>query len=101
MRARHVNTGQRIPLHTTIFGVSSGVSEPGKWGIGFMLPNTKTQRAPALPLTDAKIRNARPKAKPYKLIDGGGGGLYVHVTPKGAKLWRQRYEYNGKEKLLS
>jgi len=29
-------------------------------------------------LTDVKIRNAKPKAKPYKLADGDGMFLLVH-----------------------
>jgi hypothetical protein len=36
-------------------------------------------------LTDTAIRNARPKAKPYKLTDERG--LYLFVTPSGGKLW--------------
>src|SRR5205823_8716591 len=30
-----------------------------------------------------------------------GGGLHMHVTTSGGKLWRLRYEYGGREKLLS
>ncbi|MGZ9045934.1 MAG: tyrosine-type recombinase/integrase [Telluria sp.] len=52
------------------------------------------------PLTDAQVRNAKPKDKPYKLSDGGG--LYVEVTPTGAKLWRMKVrQANGKESRLS
>lgn len=59
------------------------------------------------PLTDAKIRNAkpgitpagRPTAKPYKL--GDAGGLYVEVTPAGGKLWRLKYRMGGKERRLA
>jgi hypothetical protein len=29
------------------------------------------------------------------------GGLHVYVTPAGGKLWRLRYEFERKEKLLS
>jgi hypothetical protein len=50
-------------------------------------------------LTDATIRAAKGREKAYKLTDGGG--LYVQVTPGGSKLWRMRYEFGGKEKLLS
>ena len=48
-------------------------------------------------LTDIEIRNAKPKAKPYILSDGGG--LYVQITPSGGKLWRLKYRFAGKEKL--
>jgi len=50
-------------------------------------------------LTDAQIRKAKAANKPYKLTDGGG--LHLYVTPAGAKLWRLRYEFERKEKLLS
>lgn len=52
-----------------------------------------------MPLTDTKIRNLKPKEKPYKVADGEG--LYVQVTPNGSKLWRCRYRFGGVEKLLS
>lgn len=50
-------------------------------------------------LTDPAIRNAKPEAKPYKL--GDGGGLFLLVQPNGAKWWRLKYRFSGKEKLLS
>ena len=50
-------------------------------------------------LSELKVRNAKPKEKFYKLTDGDG--LYIHVTEKGAKLWRFRYRFGGKEKLLA
>ena len=42
-----------------------------------------------MPLTDAEIRNAKPKDKPYKLFDGGG--LYLEVATSGGKWWRLKY----------
>lgn len=50
-------------------------------------------------LTEPKIKAARPKEKPYKLFDERG--LYLFVTPSGARLWRLKYRLNGKEKLLA
>lgn len=50
-------------------------------------------------LTDVQIRKAKPAARAFKLTDGGG--LHLYVSPAGGKLWRWRYEYGGKEKLLS
>lgn len=38
-------------------------------------------------------------AKPYKRADANG--LYIEVRPNGAKWWRFRYTYAGREKLLS
>ena len=50
-------------------------------------------------LSDAKIRNSKPKERPYKLFDGGG--LFLLIVPQGGKLWRLKYRYDGKEKLLA
>ncbi|AEP10752.1 tyrosine-type recombinase/integrase [Micavibrio aeruginosavorus] len=50
-------------------------------------------------LTNTTCKNAKPKEKPYKLADGGG--LYLLVNPNGAKHWRLKYRFLGKEKLLA
>lgn len=50
-------------------------------------------------LTDAQVKRAKAGEKPYRLTDGGG--LHLFITPAGGKLWRLRYEFGGKEKLLS
>ena len=50
-------------------------------------------------LTDPKCKNAKPKDKSYKLTDEKG--LYLEVMPNGAKYWRMKYRYGGKEKLLA
>lgn len=42
-----------------------------------------------MPLTDTKIKNARPQEKPYILQDGQG--LYLEIRPSGAKFWRYRF----------
>lgn len=52
-----------------------------------------------MPLNEMKVRNAKPKDKFYKLADSEG--LYLHVTEKGNKLWRFKYRYDGKQKLLA
>jgi hypothetical protein len=41
-------------------------------------------------LTDTQCRNAKPKDKPYKLLDSKG--LYLEVKPNGVKPWRYRFE---------
>src|ERR1700743_3396541 len=51
-----------------------------------------------MPLSDATIRNSKPKAKAYKLADGGG--LFLWVQPSGGKWWRYKYRFLGKERLL-
>lgn len=50
-------------------------------------------------LSDVKIKNAKPREMAYKLADEKG--LFLLITPKGAKYWRLKYRYNGKEKLLA
>ena len=50
-------------------------------------------------LTEARVRRARPKERPYKLRDGGG--LYLLITPTDAKQWRLRYVIGGRESMLS
>jgi len=52
-----------------------------------------------MPLTDTAIRNAATRGKPYKIFDGGG--LHLLVNPGGSKLWRLKYRFGGREKLLS
>ena len=51
------------------------------------------------PLSEVKVRNAKPQANEYKLFDGGG--LFLLITPSGGKLWRLRYLFDKKEKKLS
>lgn len=50
-------------------------------------------------LSETMIRSAKTDEKPLKLFDGGG--LFLLVTAKGAKWWRLKYRFGGKEKLLS
>ena len=51
-------------------------------------------------LTDTAIRTKhKPQAKPFKVADEKG--LFLLVAPTGGKLWRMKYRFDGKEKLLS
>jgi integrase len=52
-----------------------------------------------MPLTELEAKYARRRDRSYKLADGGG--LFLLVQPNGSKLWRLKYRYGGKEKLLS
>ena len=52
-----------------------------------------------MPLSEFGVRSAKPREKPYKLSDSGG--LYLHIQPNGSKLWRLKYRFMGKEKVLS
>jgi len=50
-------------------------------------------------LTDTEARKTRPTMKPYKLADSGG--LFLAVMPAGGKLWRWKYRFEGREKLMA
>ncbi|MFB6225360.1 MAG: tyrosine-type recombinase/integrase [Candidatus Paceibacteria bacterium] len=50
-------------------------------------------------LTDTQIKGMKPKSKSYKVSDGNG--LFLEINPSGSKLWRFKYRYNGKQKLLA
>jgi len=51
------------------------------------------------PLTDTKVRTAKPQHKEYKLFDGEG--LFLLITPTGGKLWNFKYRFDKKEKKLA
>ncbi|GFE57744.1 integrase arm-type DNA-binding domain-containing protein [Geobacter sp. AOG1] len=51
------------------------------------------------PMTEMRVKTAKPKEKDYKLADGGG--LYLLVTTTGGKLWRCDYRHNGKRKTAA
>ncbi len=50
-------------------------------------------------LNDFTIKAAKPAEKPIKLYDSRG--LYLLITPAGGKLWRFKYRFAGKERLLA
>jgi len=50
-------------------------------------------------LTDTTIKNTKPAAKPFKLSDEKG--MFLLINPSGSKLWRLKYRWEGKEKLLA
>jgi len=52
-----------------------------------------------LPLSDLKVTKVKPQKTPKTLFDGGG--LFLLITPTGGKLWRFKYRFDGKEKLLA
>ncbi len=51
-----------------------------------------------MPLTDTVCKASKPKDKDYKLTDANG--LYLHVMPTGARYWRYKYRYLGKQKVF-
>jgi len=54
-----------------------------------------------MPLTDTACKNAKPRedGKPLRLSDEKG--MYLEVMPNGAKYWRLKYRFDGKEKRLA
>ena len=52
-----------------------------------------------MPLKELEVKYAAKRQRSYKLSDGGG--LHLLVQPSGSKLWRLKYRFDGKEKLLS
>ena len=52
-----------------------------------------------MPLTATQVKQASPRVKPYKLADSGG--LFLLVNARGARYWRYKYRYAGKEKTLA
>ncbi|MGN6363144.1 Arm DNA-binding domain-containing protein [Asticcacaulis taihuensis] len=54
---------------------------------------------PNIALSDTAIRSAKCDSKHYKMFDSGG--LFLRVRTSGAKLWRFKYRFDGKELQLS
>jgi hypothetical protein len=50
-------------------------------------------------LSEATVKNAKPKPKAHKLSDELG--MFLLVNPNGSRLWRLKYRFAGKEKLLA
>ncbi|WP_426113574.1 Arm DNA-binding domain-containing protein [Pseudomonas sp. DSP3-2-2] len=50
-------------------------------------------------LKDTVVRNMKGGDKPRKIADGRG--LYLLVTPKGARYWRWKYRFGAKEKVMA
>lgn len=49
-------------------------------------------------LTDTAARTAKPRETLYRMADAAG--LCLEVTPSGSKLWRFRYRFGGKAKMM-
>ncbi|GHU37096.1 hypothetical protein AGMMS50256_34580 [Betaproteobacteria bacterium] len=50
-------------------------------------------------LTDAKCKAARAGGKAVKVFDGGG--MFLFISPTGAKTWRLAYRLGGKPQTMS
>jgi len=70
------------------------------WGyFGGIFAEYRKGAIPPMPLTEIQARNSKPRERAYKMADGEG--LFLFVQPNGSKLWRMKYRFAGKEKLLS
>lgn len=52
-----------------------------------------------MPLTDTKVKNAKPLDKEYKLTDSFG--MFLRVTPKGSKYRQMAYRFEWKQKIFA
>lgn len=52
-----------------------------------------------MPLSEIKVRNLKPKDKSCKISDSDG--RYLLIAEKSSKLWRFKYCFDAKEKLLA
>jgi integrase len=60
---------------------------------------TADQQETNMPLTDVRIRSAKPTGSIVKLSDGEG--LQLWVTPAGGKIWKLAFRVDGKQKTLT
>jgi hypothetical protein len=58
----------------------------------------RSDKVPQMALTDTAVRKAEARDKSYKIFDEKG--LFLWVTTAGGKIWRFKYLYAGKEKLI-
>lgn len=70
-----------------------------RWGYFWGYRRDFKGHIPPMPLTELQSRSAKPRDKDYKLSDAKG--LHLLVKKSGAKFWRLKYRFLGREKLLS
>lgn len=52
-------------------------------------------------LTTKQLEALKPQVNSYRVSDGSGLSLFVEVTPSGSKLWRYRYRWQTKQRMLA
>src|ERR1700733_9345421 len=89
-------------LYSVLISFLSPLYIPKNWGYmrGYKnsLKDIKRKCTP-MTLTNTACNNAKPAEKPYKKADSHG--LYLYVQPNGARYWRLKYRFMGKEKTLA
>jgi integrase len=51
------------------------------------------------PLSEFQVSRSKAQGRQVTLFDGGG--LYLLIAPAGGKLWRFKYRFDGKDRLIS
>src|SRR5690349_726685 len=84
-----------VSLHSLAVGKFDGMYDGT-----FLCPVwARGQGDTVMALTDTRVRTVKPKAKSFKLSDGGG--MYLLVMPDGARYWRMDYRFAGKRRTLA
>lgn len=52
-------------------------------------------------LTVKQVEALKPQEKSYRVSDGSGLSLFIEVAPSGSKLWRLRYRWQAKQRVLA
>jgi hypothetical protein len=88
---------------TVLFIWGCGRSLTAAQNVGFNVGVVEGQLAQAqqasMPLTDLRIKRAKPRAKHFKLSDGAG--LQLVVRPSGGRSWKLAYRFGGKQRELT
>lgn len=79
--------------------VASVTRYPTKMGYQTGVSDGRCRDDTPVALTDLKIKKANAQERPYKLYDSLG--LFVPVNPNGSKLWRQKYQIDGKKRVIA
>lgn len=101
--SRRFKRFQLVSLHPALLGVSLGVflESLGVWGYrSVSLGGIDEQYGGIVgKLNDKAAAALKAAEKDFKVSDGDG--LFMLVKTNGSKLWRLKYRFGGKEKLLS
>lgn len=94
VRARHGASSCRAPMRVEVGACSRGTK-------GSAAPKRPRHASQSIPLCEVRCLSARPDLteKSRKLVDGGE--LILLISPAGAKHWRCKYRFGGREKLLA
>jgi hypothetical protein len=93
-----VSDRPKVPHETARHCAAVGSTFGGIWSCA--VSNTaKNTDTGTMPLNDAQIRNAKPTERACRLSDGGG--MFLEVSPSGARYWRLSYRVGVKQETLA